>query len=1236
MSKRINQAAAPRLLPLAILGLALIAGLTVWGLSPALADLPGRPSPANHAVPNPGTQSQELTNITLPAEFNVFEFVVTCAGCHGGGIMQQAGHFAVWSGSSMANAARDPIFRANQQIVNDALKTEIGDGGGNICIRCHSPNAWFSGRTDPFLNGTGDASGLIHSLVLSTDDEGVLCEFCHRTQGSVTMKRADLNAADPVWKMLAGLYDWPHAGLDYPQGPLAGNPYGDSTFQVNDAMSYGGKYAGITHPYFSDDNATGGFGGTYTGQIFGVDATTGLPVYAADGSLTMVNEVPIGPPEDLGGNPIYENQAVSPEHSTWGGGTVGFMTTPEFCGSCHDLTIPVTNHGMPEQRTYTEWKYSAYSNTVGPDYQRCQDCHMPTMKHEWDDNARVSLNPDPTLAGWFPYAKDRNAFGGTTFHKLSGSNRDLQDMLKLLYPEVDLEPMGAPTGNDPRVFPGQLSSRDIAWDRTREYTELKIRDAVTLEIVSATVAAGRGQVQVKVTNNAGHRIPSGYPDGRRFWIQMNVFNNTNQDLVYQSGYYDQDTATLYNDGTMAGITRAQTPVIDGDSNQVMIYEKRTGMGPDGGPYAMSVSLLNHQILFDNRIPPLGYDRASYSAAGTKFYKYAGTEAAATPSEDINRYPDGQNWDLVTYNFDVPAGVTSADLRVQASLQWQTHTREFMEFLKDNNTNTYRPQGPPDILDPNYPNNPTYLSDSFATTTGTAWADMTDLAGNALRDNWGGLAYAAWLKTGKGAPWTAAKADNKLTGAPTAPTGLQVLAVTNAALGLPDPCSHLLTWNPVNGVDGYVVWMRYGADTSDPTLPASTADWDRIAVIPAGTQQYLSDALNVAKTYQYRVQAFNAVGLSGFSTEVSGLTPTDLPLPPINLVAMATTANSVTLTWADQADNETGFIIQRQDVPVTADFQTVAMIPTSNGTAVGGVNWTDTTVGASSTYNYRVTSYNASGWSTWTTPAQATTAGQPTAPVLSGNYITNYESRFSWTVSNGPVIGYKLQRSTDQLLWTSFPVFQTTQRSYADATTQPLTTYYYRVIALSSQGVDSVPSNVVTITTNLQPAPSQALLMYRLYNPNNQSHFFTTSAAEAWNAVNAGLSDEFTGNNWLFCLWMNQVNGTRPVFRLYNPNDGHHYLTLRGAEKDALLNLGWTLEKITGYLYPATQPYTREIFTFYVPATGNHLYTMNPNEAAFIIANLPSWLQANSLGWGYRNTELQMNPQPAPRALMATK
>jgi len=392
--------------------------LTLSGL--AQADVPLRTLPGG-SVPNPGTQQQELSNITFPAEWNVFEFVVTCGACHAGTVDQHVGHFANWAGGNMASAARDPVFRANQVGVNNVVKAVTGqDGAGNVCMRCHSPNGWLSGRFDPTLGGKADGSNMMNSILLSTDGEGVMCETCHRAAGSVTYKRTDIEinqftgVADSVWNLLAGMFDWEHQGhapTDQAGDPTiaAGLPYGDTSLQFIDGMTYIGKYSGMTDVYFSDVPLSG----SYTGQIYAVYpdwwAASGNPMnpvpagqpaqnsvgqylaYNADGTLPPALEVPVGTPTDATtGNSVFNAQAFSIEHPTVGGmgrktsaadttnnlfpvvpaGSGGstspnnFIRTAEFCGSCHDLTVPVLNHGMPEQRTYTEWKYSDYSKST--------------------------------------------------------------------------------------------------------------------------------------------------------------------------------------------------------------------------------------------------------------------------------------------------------------------------------------------------------------------------------------------------------------------------------------------------------------------------------------------------------------------------------------------------------------------------------------------------------------------------------------------------------------------------------------------------------------------------------------------------------------------------------------------------------------------------------------------------------------------------------------------------------
>ncbi|HET7831846.1 MAG TPA: hypothetical protein VFK88_02670 [Gallionella sp.] len=1191
------------------LGMALLAMFALFLAGAANADVPLRALPGG-SVPNPGTQQQELTNITFPAEWNIFEFVVTCGACHAGTVDQHTGHFGNWAGGNMASAMRDPVFRANQIGVNNTVKAITAqDGAGNVCMRCHSPNGWLSGRFDPVLGGKADGSNTMNSIVLSTDTEGVMCETCHRVAGSVTYKRPDvLNNAttgllDSVWNVLAGMFDWQHQG-HAPKDQAgdstiaAGLPYGDTSLQFLDGMTYVGKYSGGTDVYFSDVPLSG----SYTGQIYAVYpdwwVTSGNPMhpvpagqpiqnsagqylaYNLDGTLPPVLEVPIGAPTNATtGVTDYYAQALSIEHPTVGGkgrktaatdalnnllpvvpyGSGGstspnnFIRTSEFCGSCHDLTVPILNHGMPEQRTYTEWKYSDFSKATNVSYdpikrqawngeQRCQDCHMPALKHEYTDLDSGSYNADPFLVGGFPYGKNRAAQGGTSFHKLAGANRDLPEMMKALYPEVDLEVIGAPTGKDPRQFPGMLSDRGPMWDRTKNNTEISMRDALDLNIIQAPTEVvglpGVYEMKVKVLNKSGHRIPSGYPDGRRLWVAVNVKDSTGAS-VYQSGVYDAAQATLSTSATQA-FKRAQSNVIDATvagNNAVMVYERVTGTCTDalgaaifpdptaGVPAncAASPVLTNNFILFDNRIPPKGFTYADYRLAGVKFWNYNAT--TNVPYEEggvaAQRYPDGQNFDVVTYRFAAPAGSV---LTASAEAYWQTHTREYMEHLRDQDNSIVRPQGPPNLLDPNYPANPNYLSNSV---NGKPLASIIDPYKNApLNDNWGGVAYAAWLETGKGAPFQVDRDDTTVAAVPAATT------VTARALNATDPdyldpvtlapdsFAAKIEWLPVPNADGYTIWIRYGKSDT-------TADWDRLAVVgnnvTSFTEHVLGDAspASPGKTYGFKVVPFNGKGDALDSNVFVHKVASALPAAPSGLtastIAPGSTSTSITLTWQDNATNEINFEVWRYSALVNgvgAGQMKVLNAGTQTGGPAGGLpttglnTWVDNdpTLAPGACYYYQVRAATAiPEVSTWTAPLVmgCTVAGVPTIN-LTATPSGGFRVDLGWTSNVTGVASYQIVRNAVVL-------GSTTTMAYADTTAQPGTTYTYTVNALNAAGavlatatatvtttaVPATPSNVQAVVTKL----GQVTISW-VDNASNETGFVVERAAVSGGAIGA--------------------------------------------------------------------------------------------------------------------------------------
>ena len=301
------------------------------------------------------------------------------------------------------------------------------------------------------------------------------------------------------------------------------------------------------------------------------------------------------------------------------------------------------------------------------------------------------------------------------------------------------------------------------------------------------------------------------------------------------------------------------------------------------------NLLNKSIAFDNRIPPAGFTYADYAANGAKFYKYQdATRLDGTvglqPVEDVGRYPDGQKFDEVTYTFTAPTGAT---LTARAELYWQTHTREFMDHLNQGLNAMApadkgpRPEAPPSILDPNYPLTPTFLSDVIrdpVTLDPVDFTAMTDLAGNPLQDHWGGVAYAAWIQAGKGAPFLVGSADTTVAAPPAAPTVSAVVNPVDPATGITDSNVQEISWSPNAGAapEGYVMSgalrHRHRHSFRDGRL-------GQLAVVFAPQTTLVHEALNPGKTFQYKVQAFNAAGLSGDSNTLAATTPAGALLRP---------------------------------------------------------------------------------------------------------------------------------------------------------------------------------------------------------------------------------------------------------------------------------------------------------------------------------------------------------------------
>jgi hypothetical protein len=247
----------------------------------------------------------------------------------------------------------------------------------------------------------------------------------------------------------------------------------------------------------------------------------------------------------------------------------------------------------------------------------CQDCHLTR-----DTGAAA----DPAFN---PVTRDCQTTGCLPEHTLVGGNTWVQDLLQ-----------------DPAWRLG--AGGEAAYlDATQERARDMLRQAATMTVTLVSGAGGK-EARVRIYNYTGHKLPTGYPEGRLLWINLRAYD-ADDNRVYESGAYDPATGVLTRDA------------------DIEIYEIKQGITPElaahlGRPAGASFHfVLNNTVVKDNRIPPRGYTQALYDRPGLR-------PVGAT-------YADGQYWADASYT------LPTATERVVATLYYQVASKEYVDFLE---------------------------------------------------------------------------------------------------------------------------------------------------------------------------------------------------------------------------------------------------------------------------------------------------------------------------------------------------------------------------------------------------------------------------------------------------------------------------------------------------------------------------------------------------------------------------
>jgi uncharacterized protein YxeA len=144
-----------------------------------------------------------------------------------------------------------------------------------------------------------------------------------------------------------------------------------------------------------------------------------------------------------------------------------------------------------------------------------------------------------------------------------------------------------------------------------------------------------------------------------------------------------------------------------------------------------------------------------------------------------------------------------------------------------------------------------------------------------------------------------------------------------------------------------------------------------------------------------------------------------PEPPSSLTAKTTSLSTIVLTWEDNSNDETGFIIQRKSGACDS-ANSWSQIKTEGANTT---TYTNSGLTPNITYSYRVRAYNGDGNSAYSNCASAKTAlsGTPKAPTnLKATSLSASQIKLTWTDNSTDNTGFKIYRKVGSGSWTVLP------------------------------------------------------------------------------------------------------------------------------------------------------------------------------------------------------------------------
>jgi hypothetical protein len=574
---------------------------------------------------------------TQPLEVGNLESPDKCDNCHGGyNTAVEPGHN--WRGSMMANAGRDPIFWATLAIAEQDF-----DSAGDLCIRCHSTAGWLAGRSTP-TDGSGLAAG---------DSDGVECDFCHKLTNPDNSEHLGVQNAPFI------------ANADDNTGPGSEGYYGSGMAVLWSGSDKLGPYldAEARHQFMqSDFHRSVDFCGTCHDV-----SNPAVGDLAPNNGIQETADPVVA--SGLLGSPVEEKAAFNNFPHQYG---VVERTFSEHKSSALPYTLVSDYLNLPSDLQAGALK-AAYESALvagrggnyaddAPRFFTCQTCHLRPVEGPGCNKKGAPVRKDLPL------------------HDMTGGNYWMPDVIQYLDAQGKL-----------RLGGGLTDVQLVALNDGKTRALKQLSEAASLEVIGNSV---------KVVNLTGHKLISGYPEGRRMWLTIKWYDGDGV-LVHEDGAYGDLDVDLDGDGTtettvrtLLDLTGTNTRIYEAhygitqewasgllalhDPNLPLTYDRVTGdpeftLGdlatePAGSDHETFHFVLNNTVIKDNRIPPYGM-----------LYEEARKRNALPVPADQYGSPDPNGayryWDEVP--LVLPAGGAAY---ATIELKYQPTSWEYVQFL----------------------------------------------------------------------------------------------------------------------------------------------------------------------------------------------------------------------------------------------------------------------------------------------------------------------------------------------------------------------------------------------------------------------------------------------------------------------------------------------------------------------------------------------------------------------------